>query len=317
MQQKLKSVFRRSSKSRSSSGQSENNSHSAQASPPHGHRQRASSNAHGRTSIDSSAAGSGYNGRSRPVSSVYDDSPNRTRTEHTNLASLTDPNGGAIANDYKAYLPALSPVNDDYGDDYIRPIKNRQHNTGRSGSRHEEDVADRNIARYSSSFDGGHRRVPSSNSASGQQYLRKPSSGAGSARGTSGTVQTDGSVGKYSIGHEISRNGGSHDVVRSPTETTTHGGSSHKRFSFPPGATGVSPGIERKPLTTGSDKDASQFTKHTHNAQGSPSGMRHATVDGTAGGEETALAKRLREDGVADLRNTLDTDGKITWAPGT
>jgi hypothetical protein len=38
-------------------------------------------------------------------------------------------------------------------------------------------------------------------------------------------------------------------------------------------------------------------------------------MDGTAYGEETALARKLREDGIADLRNTVDTDGDITWAP--
>lgn len=46
-------------------------------------------------------------------------------------------------------------------------------------------------------------------------------------------------------------------------------------------------------------------------------GVHYATVDGAADGEETALARKLREDGVVDLRNTIDTDGDVTWAPGT
>jgi hypothetical protein len=49
----------------------------------------------------------------------------------------------------------------------------------------------------------------------------------------------------------------------------------------------------------------------------SHSGVGHATINGMPDGEETALARQLREDGIVDLRNTVDTDGDITWAPGT
>lgn len=166
MQQKLKSVFRRSSKSRSSSGSHDqlgSNSHHGEASPPRADRQRVSSDRHGRTSVDSSATRSVYTGRSRPVSSVYDDhrqsQASARHTAATDFASPADPNGGAIANDYKAYLPALSPVNDDHGDEYITLSGDRRHITGESETRHEEGVADRNIARYSTSIDGGHRNT--------------------------------------------------------------------------------------------------------------------------------------------------------------
>lgn len=157
MQQKLKSVFRRSSKSRSSSGSHEqlgSSSHHGEASPPRADRQRVSSDRHGRTSADSSATGSVYTGRSRPASSIYDNTrpgPAPTRqTAASDFASPADPNDGAIANDYKAYLPALSPVNDDHGDEYIALGGDRQH---------EEKLVDRNIARYSTSIDGGHRNA--------------------------------------------------------------------------------------------------------------------------------------------------------------
>ncbi|KAJ4991294.1 hypothetical protein SVAN01_03192 [Stagonosporopsis vannaccii] len=315
MQQKLKSVFRRSSRSRASSGQHESNSHPPKASPPRGDRRRTSSDRHGRTSVDSSATGSVYVSRSRPVSSIYDELQHRTRTEPNDLASPTDPNGGAIANDYKAYLPVLSPVNDDYGDDYMTLGENMHCNTRRSESRHEEDVADRNIARYSSSFDGGHRRAPSSNLTSAQQGSRKQPSGAGSAGATLSPVQTGGSVGKYSIGQDIVRKGDWRDGVHSITGPTTHEGSSRKRSSLPPGSARVDTGVERKPLASGSNTEASPSMQGTHDTQGSHAGMFYATVDGERNGEETALARNLRKDGVADLRSTVDTDGDITWAP--
>jgi hypothetical protein len=120
-----------------------------------------SSDRHGRTSVDSSATGSVYTGRSRPVSSVYDDrlqsQTSAPQAATTDLASSSDINGGAIANDYKAYLPALSPVNDDHGDEYVNLDDGNRYMTGKSDARHEEVVADRNIARYSTSIDGGSR----------------------------------------------------------------------------------------------------------------------------------------------------------------
>jgi hypothetical protein len=159
MQQKLKSVFRRSSKSRSSSGSHEklgSSSHYSEANSTRANRQRVSSDGRGRTSVDSSATGSVYTGRSRPVSSIYDDTRRAQaptgQTATSDFASPADPNGGAIATDYKAYLPALSPVNDDHGDEYIALGGDRQH---------ERNVADRNIAPYSTSIDGGHRNAAS------------------------------------------------------------------------------------------------------------------------------------------------------------
>jgi hypothetical protein len=64
------------------------------------------------------------------------------------------------------------------------------------------------------------------------------------------------------------------------------------------------------------DTDASRAQQDTYEVQETQSGVHYATVDGTADGEETELARQLRKDGVVDLRNTMDTDGEITWAPG-
>lgn len=75
----------------------------------------------------------------------------------TEFSSSTDPNGGAIANDYKAYLPALSPVNDDHDEEYVPLDDERRHDAGKNGGRYEEVMADRNAARYEASIDGGNR----------------------------------------------------------------------------------------------------------------------------------------------------------------
>lgn len=160
MQHKLKSVFRRSSKSRGSP-ELEGTHHIEPISPRDG-RRRISSDQHSRTSVESSVTGSPvYKGRSRPVSSIYDDrrlsQASARNTAATDLMASSDSNGGAIANDYKAYLPALSPVDDNHGDEYMSLGGDRRHISGDSGRRHEEDVADRNIARFSTTIDGESR----------------------------------------------------------------------------------------------------------------------------------------------------------------
>ncbi|KAJ4340973.1 hypothetical protein N0V95_007342 [Ascochyta clinopodiicola] len=274
MQRKLKSVFRRSSNPTSppESPKSSSRRH-AEPTSPRSDQRRVSSDRHGRTSVDSSATGSVYTGRSRPVSSVYDDSRqsqvSANHTTATDLASSSDPNGGAIAKDYKAYLPALSPVNDDHGDEYISLDDDRGHVTGATKGRHEEGVADRNIARYSTSMDDGNR----------------VSAGATRA-GPIGIALSDQFAVKDAItGHKAVVND-----ARTYTTTSPRGNELQKRDT---------PGLQ----------------KRAYGVQGTESGVGHATVDGTANGEETSLARKLREDGVVDLRNTTHTDGDITWAP--
>jgi hypothetical protein len=105
-------------------------------------------------------------------------------------------------------------------------------------------------------------------------------------------------------GDNVMTNRGLVDGVRPQTESSAQEQGLAKRSSLPLKA-GAQPELELKTLNTlSSDNESS-------------SGIRHATMDGTAYGEETALARKLREDGIADLRNTVDTDGDITWAPGT
>ncbi|XPS74857.1 hypothetical protein M3J07_006950 [Ascochyta lentis] len=320
MQRKLKSVFRRSSKSRGSPEPESSNPH-AEATSPRGDRRRVSSDRHGRTSVDSSANDSVYTGRSRPVSSVYDDrrqsQMSGKHTAATDFVSSSDANGGAIANDYKAYLPALSPVNDDHGDEYISLADDRRHITGASEEQHEERVADRNIARYNASTDGRNRAsvgvarnepigiassTPAPNPISGQQHSYEQSTGTGP-------------VGNYAVGNSKTPNEGLVDGVRTHTVTSPRENGSSKRSSFPSNTARVETGREKRKSRLSDSENNTLRSQETYAVQGAQSGVRHATVDGTANGKETDLARQLRKDGVVDLRNTIDTDGDIKWAP--
>lgn len=163
MQRRLKSLFRRSSKSRASSGdEPKSNTHQAEASSPCGDRHYKSPDRHDRTSVNSSMTDSVYTGRSRPVSSIYDASrqsqPSAKRTAAADFAS-SDPNDGAVANEYKAYMPALSPVIDNHSNEETYASGNRRYIAGKSEERQRENVADCNIARRSTSTDDGDRNT--------------------------------------------------------------------------------------------------------------------------------------------------------------
>lgn len=143
--------------------------------------------------------------------------------------------------------------------------------------------------------------APMSTLPSAEVHSRKQSAGIQPSAATPSSGLTGGPVRN---GDNVTTSRDLVDGVRPQTELGAQGQGLAEKSDFPPKA-GVKPELVRKKLnTSGSDKE-------------SPSEVLHATVDGTAQGEETALARRLRENGVADLRNTIDTDGDITWAPGT
>ena len=181
MQHKLKSVFRRSSKSRRTSGQHEQTGDvtgHVQTSPSSGDCRRVSSDRRGDSSIESSATGSVFTGRSRPVSSIHDGTRNHDSAKRrlsNDLDASSEPNSGAIANDYKAYLPALSPVNDEHGDEYITLGNgDRTEQSGASGARHEEAAVDRNVVPQSSSVEQGHRNTSAATTKINQQHSKEP-----------------------------------------------------------------------------------------------------------------------------------------------
>lgn len=159
--------------------------------------------------------------------------------------------------------------------------------------------------------------TPATNSTSAQQHLRNQSTGTGSIASTLNSVGTGHSFGKYAVSNGVTSNGGATDGLRPHTETGSREVGSPKRTSFIPKTARVEPVREkRKPRMSDSDNDASRSPREAYDVQGTQPGVRHATVDGTADGEETELARKLREGGIVDLRNTTDTDGDMTWAPG-
>lgn len=109
-------------------------------------------------------------------------------------------------------------------------------------------------------------------------------------------------MGNYTVGSGVPTNGGVFDGIRPHAKTGSRDVGLSNQTDFP--------------LKTAREESVREMSK-PHEAQGTQSsGIRHATINGKADGEETDLARKLREDGVVDLRNTTDTDGEIQWAPG-
>lgn len=157
--QKIKSVLRSSRRNRSpSSGSPRQSYESSDATSPRADHYTTPSRGRDRAASDASYGVSPLGPRSRPVSSIYDD--RRASGSHSGYAqaNASDPINGSIANDYKAYLPALSPVDDAPGDSYMTLGGDRRLAAGESDGRHEEDVADRNIERYRSSIDASRNK---------------------------------------------------------------------------------------------------------------------------------------------------------------
>ena len=138
--------------------------------------------------------------------------------------------------------------------------------------------------------------VPTAQVHSRKQSVDTPPSGV--------RLSSDLTSGPVRNGDKFTTDRGLTDGVRLQTGLTAQGQGFEQSSSIPPKA-GIQPELEHEKPNTLSSIDNSY------------SGVRHATTDGSALGEETALAKKLREDGVADFRNTVDTDGNITWAAGT
>lgn len=159
---KLKTVLRSSHRKRdSTSSQSPRQSYdSAEAVSPRTDYQTSFPLHNGRSSVDDGRRQSQQGRRSRPVSSVYDDRrasnasaphyvPTGAPAEH-NQSTPSDSINGSIANDYRSYLPALSPVDDLNGGSDLSLGTDKSVKRGVGNNRHEEDVADRNIDRYGS-----------------------------------------------------------------------------------------------------------------------------------------------------------------------
>lgn len=155
--------------------------------------------------------------------------------------------------------------------------------------------------------------TPASNPTPGS--LREQSINGGSIGSNLSPVSTGGPAGTYVVSNGTTANRNLVDGIRLHTSPREKG--SLKRSSSSPKTAGVETEHEiRKPQLSKSDDNESLFTQKTFQVKGTGSGVHYATTDGTAEGKEIDLARQLREEGVVDLRNTVDTDGDITWAPG-
>lgn len=169
MQRKIKAVLRSSRRNKSPSSRSPRQSYeSSDAGSPRSENFASPPTSRGRGLSDASKGSSPPGPRSRPVSSVYEDRrTSNVSAPHSTVASNTEPrhigtvggsHNGSIANDYRAYLPALSPVDDSQSEDYMTLGSERRLNNGESVGRHEEDVADRNIDQHGYSRGAGNEK---------------------------------------------------------------------------------------------------------------------------------------------------------------
>ncbi|KAH7414048.1 hypothetical protein DE146DRAFT_15719 [Phaeosphaeria sp. MPI-PUGE-AT-0046c] len=324
---KLKSVFRSSSK-RTSQHTEGPGPHTEATSP------RSSSNArqstslderHSRQSLDSQTSGAQYTGRSRPISSIYD-TPSISDTlgakplhpDHAQ-SQLSQVRNESIASNYKAYLPALSPVQDSKNDDYMSMGGDRRLIVGESQTRHEEDVADRNIDRY------GQARELSTRTSQPPtpvfDVASQATSQKSSDRNPTGAINDETSsvaTGKFSVGRQIVTKGGLVDSIRPHDETTAHKKNEWKKNNWPlRGAREVPPVGLGQRRSRASESDDDDF----HSLSDGVDYSRHPPADGPLersipvdGQGDIKDEIRHLLDEVVDLTNTVDEDKEVTWA---
>jgi len=270
MQRKFKSVFGSSSRK---------NRHSADVSEPvvqsdltYAHGDGDATDGHRRFSSDASKVNSHHHGRSRPLSSVYNGSP----VSHTH-SGVSEPVNDLIANDYKAYLPALSSTHDSPNQSHMTLGGDRRLITTGSDGLHEKDVADRNTARTRASIDASRRKplpsTPGHNDLSPQQSPASPLDQAGNTRSghhtTADRNMIDGD--RHQLKHS---SGNEHQRTDTPQDHGTH-----------------------------------------HSSTATKTGNREDKVVPIKSPDEIEKVTEQLLDGFVDLRNTVDTDKDVRWAP--
>ncbi|KAF2034975.1 hypothetical protein EK21DRAFT_97173 [Setomelanomma holmii] len=305
MQRKLKSVFRSSSKKKASDQSDRSSSGSAPNSPQTDRRGTSLEERNRPRTSSSSQGGARGNSRSRPLSSAYDSrrvsnasGSQPVATDYAQHRSSEQPNE-SIANDYKAYLPALSPVDDSH-DEYMTLGGDRRLINGESDGRHEEDVADRNIDRYRTSLDMSKRKpLPATpGSAITEHESQRKYSGAAS-------------------------NGSAISTVGS-TATGPHEKNQRKQAGFPSRAAQEESRVgwnRRRPRGSESDDDAPRSPPEDMTIRQilstAPEGT-HAQDMAVGIDGQRDIERQIEQmlDGVVDLNNTVDEDKEVTWAPG-
>lgn len=353
---KLKSVFRSSSR-RTSQHKEESSPHTEATSPRSQNNARQITSLderHSRQSVDSHKVDAQRTSRSRPVSSIYDSNPTSNTLGAQPPASeqaqsqTAEARNESIASNYKAYLPALSPVQDSNNDDYMSMGGDRRLITGESETRHEEDVADRNIDRYNQPMDPytdkslpptpgmfkdtsvmlheALQALVSKNYINGfavsnvqSQGTTQKSSSRDLTEPMNGRVASV-STAKYSVGREVVTKGGLIDSIRPHEETTVHERNHWRKTKWPSrdarGEAQVGFG-RRRPRRSESDDD------DFHSLSDGPDHGRHLSADDPLGVSipldgQRDIEKEIQHllDGVVDLSNTVDENKDVQWAPG-
>jgi hypothetical protein len=276
------------------------------------------------------------------------------RSHPTQQAYPTQSAQDSITSDYKAYLPVLSSAEDSRDEKYSSLGGDRRLITGESELRHEEDVADRNIDRYGSSHEQSKRTsIPSAPGmyidqstvlpeamiaitmknyingiavpyAQGQDSQRRNDriGSVGSVPSLAPSVAT-GATGKYSLGQDTATHGGLMDRILPHAEATAHEKNQWKNQSWPAKTARAEPQVApsgRKPRGSETEdgehrSPADDLVNHHHIPSKSQGAQREAE---TAGNAQNDIGKEIERllDGVVDLRNTVDEDKVVQWAPG-
>lgn len=353
---KLKSIFRSSSRRRSQHKE-ESSSHTdsnSLRSPKDARQTTSLDERHSRQSIDSHKPDAQRTARSRPVSSIYDSNSTGNTSSAKPLVSDTAQSqpsqvgNDSIASNYKAYLPALSPVEDSNNGDYMSMGGDRRLITGESELRHEEDVADRNIDRYSQPLDSFKKAslpptpgmfedssvmlqealqaLTSKNYINGWAVSKVPSQATtpkNTSRDPTAALNSGAAsvgTGKYSVGREIVTKGGLVDSIRPHEETTAYEKNQWKKTSWPSRDAREEPQVawsRRKPQSSESDDDefhslSDETDRDRHKSMARPLGVG-IPLDG-----QGDIQKEIHGllDGVVDLTNTIDEDEDVKFTPG-
>jgi hypothetical protein len=355
MQRKLKEVFRSHARKRSDSTEAD---HASDASSPRStrdHRQAASfDEPRHRRQSESHNAGSHQNGRNRPLSSAYDSRrvvSNGTGPQSAVVGHGTarpEPAHDSIADDYKAYLPALSPVNDSSTEPNMALGGVRPLTTGQSNGVYEENVADRNMDQHRKSIDASKGKplpappgmcidestvlqeamtaIVMKNYVNGFAVLgaahedtaRKQPNG-GRALGSTIRAVPSNANGEYlggsnTVTHTVTKtvtNGALVDGSPPHSELHTNGKGQLNNTSSPPRAARGEPQLGLSKQTshgTGRGEAVAQSSSQSGGERVVPLG-----VNGQADIENEI--KQLLS-GVVDLTNTVDEDKSVEWAPG-
>jgi hypothetical protein len=289
--QKLKSVFRSSSRK---SGQHAGDFEPGSPQSSHTDRRGASlDERRHRQSLETSHAGAYQSGRSRPLSSVYDSHPGNASGAQSGAVNHGPPQQShqaneSIANDYKAYLPALSPVHDSQDEQFMTLGGDRRLISGEGDMPHEENVADRNIDRDRKSLDVSSRKpLPA----------------------TPGTYMDESTVLHDAETAIIMKNHINGFAVLDAPDQDIHQKHSHHSH----GSTIRSvPSDSRNtvlPIRTARDGPRSSDSKSN--------GTLHETRIAVGGQEDIQREIENLLEGVVDLRNTVDHDKDVHFAPGT